>query len=257
MHRPVAHSGPSRAARARFHDRILLAAWAFAALLALGCALIPVDGSRSASYAVIEKFRSDHPPYRGGEVVFSHEVHTFASCDTCHFGTTAAGDPAAVRFPAMALCFECHDGETVSRDCITCHLENRPGRKPRFHDGQWPRFHKEMAEEERYKCALCHLENDCQGCHQVMRPLSHTPRWMRSTHGRAAAHEREACATCHQSAFCENCHSQPPPDHTPIFMGFIEPGGTLRAGHKQAALIRGRSCLTCHSYADACARCHG
>jgi len=246
----------ARGARATRPVVILL----LAVIVALGCALIPVDRSRSASFSM-RRFTPSHPPYRIGEVVFSHETHDFAECGICHFGTTDAGDgevaASSVRLPPMALCFECHEGDTAPNECSTCHLENRAGRKPRFHDGQWPRDHRTMAEEERYKCALCHLENDCRGCHATQLPLSHTPRWMRSSHGRSAAHDRESCATCHQSSFCENCHSQPPPDHTPIFMGFIEPDGTLRAGHRQAALMRGRACLTCHSYERSCSRCHG
>ena len=212
----------------------------------LGCALIPVDQSRSVSFAT-RRFHPSHPPYSLGEVVFSHEVHDFAECDTCHFGSTGSGSRGGVDLPPMALCFECHEGDTVSDECITCHLENRQGRKPRFHDGQWMRHHARMAEEESYKCRLCHLEDDCSSCHQVRRPASHTPRWMRSAHGRMAVHDRSSCATCHRSDFCENCHSQPPPDHTPIFM---------TTGHKQAALIRGRACLTCHSFEQTCATCH-
>jgi hypothetical protein len=222
----------------------------------IGCALVPVDESGSAGW-VTKRFTADHAPYRVGEILFSHQAHELIDCETCHFGTTDSERPTAVKLPPMALCFECHEGDTASDECITCHLENRKGRKPRFHDGQWPRLHKVMAEAESYKCQLCHLEKDCDSCHQVRRPLSHTPRWMRSSHGRMAVHARESCSTCHRSDFCENCHSQPPPDHTPMFMGFIEPGGAIRAGHRQAALIRGRACLTCHSYQDACQRCHG
>ncbi len=222
----------------------------------IGCALIPVDQSRSVSFAT-KRFPRNHAPYAVGEVIFSHETHEFVDCATCHFGTTEPGVVSAVKLPSMALCFDCHEGDTASDECITCHLENREGRKPRFHDGQWVHHHKMMAEEERYKCALCHEEESCEGCHATRMPVSHTPRWMRSTHGRMAAHEREDCATCHRSSFCENCHSQPPPDHTPIFMGIIDPGGGIRAGHRQAALLRGRSCLTCHSFEQACKKCHG
>lgn len=234
-------------------------------ILLIGCALIPVDESRSVS-PIHLRFSWEHVPYARHDIIFRHEQedHTRYGCDNCHFGSTgdaedpaSVEDPTGVELPAMALCFGCHDGVTAFRDCDGCHVRNRQERKPRFHDGWWPRHHKQMAEKEAYKCALCHVRNECQGCHSERKPLSHTPRFERSTHGRMATHDRRSCATCHESGFCENCHSQPPPDHTPIFMGFFAPDGTIRAGHKQAALLRGRSCLTCHKFEDACQRCHG
>lgn len=230
-------------------------------LLCAGCVLIPVDQSRFGSPARLS-FPVDHVPYATRDVFFSHEVHASEPCETCHFETTSEDSfaaektvrdtgtvaPLELALPAMATCFECHDGENLSQDCITCHVQNRRERKPRFHDGLWPRYHKRMAETESYKCSLCHLESDCESCHAVRKPLSHNPRFARSTHGRMATHDRRSCATCHETAFCENCHAQPPPDHTPIFMG----GG----GHRQAALLRARSCLVCHNFDDSCAECH-
>jgi len=231
---------------------------AFAACLVIGCMLVPVEESRFGSPAAL-RFTPAHRPYASRDILFSHEIHAQIECDSCHFGTTAppaagsseaeASAPQAVALPSMALCFGCHDGESAPNDCITCHIVNRRYRKPEFHDGIFPRQHRRMAEEEDYKCELCHLERECKSCHAERRPLSHTPRFERSTHGRMATHDRRSCATCHETAFCENCHSQPPPDHTAIFMR----GG----GHRQAALIRGRSCLTCHRFEEACAECHG
>ncbi len=234
--------------------------WLWTLVLFAGCVLIPVDESRFRSAAKL-RFRVDHVPYAEDDVFFSHEVHATEPCETCHFGTTreesysaertarpVAADSPALLLPAMAACFECHNGVDLSQDCITCHLTNRKERKPRFHDGRWPRYHKHMAEDESYKCSLCHLESDCHSCHAVRKPLSHTPRFARSTHGRMATHDRRSCATCHETGFCENCHSQPPPDHTPAFIT----GG----GHRQAALLRARSCLVCHSFEDSCSRCH-
>jgi hypothetical protein len=231
----------------------LFALWGL--LLLIGCAFIPIEESRSF-LPPRPRFAASHAPYADGDILFSHEIHAFADCETCHFGSTEAGG-GAVELPSMAVCFECHDGRFLTRDCIACHIENRKERKPRFHDGLWPRHHKLMAETEEYKCSLCHTRSECQSCHLERKPLSHTPRFERSTHGRMAVHDRRSCATCHESGFCENCHSQPPPDHTPLFMGIIAADGTVRAGHKQAALLRGRSCLTCHSFERACQRCHG
>jgi len=247
---------------------------AFAACLVIGCMLVPVEESRFGSPAAL-RFTPAHRPYATRDILFSHEIHAHIECDSCHFGTAGqtVGPPAvessdgaessdapepsdaaashaqAVALPSMALCFGCHDGKSAPNDCITCHIVNRRYRKPEFHDGLFPRHHRRMAEEEDYKCELCHVERECKSCHAERRPLSHTPRFERSTHGRMATHDRRSCATCHETAFCENCHSQPPPDHTSIFM--------TAGGHRQAALIRGRSCLTCHRFEEACAECHG
>jgi hypothetical protein len=250
---------PTRTALPR---RLILA---FAACLVIGCMLVPVEESRFGSPAAL-RFTSAHRPYANRDILFSHEIHAHIECDACHFGTTApldaavAGDaeepapgatpePVPVALPSMALCFGCHDGKADPNDCIACHIVNRRHRKPENHDGLFPRHHRRQAEEEDYKCELCHAERDCRSCHAERKPISHTPRFERSTHGRMATHDRRSCATCHETAFCENCHSQPPPDHTAIFMR----GG----GHRQAALIRGRSCLTCHRFEEACAQCHG
>lgn len=241
----------------RLPRRVFLA---LAGLLALGCGvitLVPVEESRFAPTAL--RFTAAHMPYSSGDLIFSHatEAHAAELCDTCHFGTAseettgippAARPTATVALPAMALCFKCHDGAAVSNDCILCHFTNRRDKKPSFHDGIWPQHHKEMAEREAYKCSLCHIQNDCKGCHAERKPLSHTPRFERSTHGRLATHDRTSCATCHETAFCENCHSQPPPDHTALFRA--------GPGHRQAALVRGRSCVTCHRFEDVCAECH-
>ena len=224
----------------------------FGGLLLIGCALVPVDTARF-QLATSLRFRPSHAPYARSEIIFSHEVHGFEVCETCHFESDESVIRESPELPAMAVCLDCHDNTVASRDCITCHVENRQYRKPHFHDATWPRHHENMAREEAYKCELCHVEKECKGCHMARRPLSHTPRFNRSTHGRVATHDRRSCATCHESSFCENCHSQPPPDHTPAFIGDPVTG---RAGHKHAAILRPRSCLVCHGFDDVCARCH-
>jgi hypothetical protein len=167
----------------------------------IGCALVPVEPSASDA-RIAPRFTVDHYPFVVGDVVFSHDVHSSVPCERCHFETAGrAASRAELELPAMAVCFECHDGSSLSRECSICHKENRREVKPRFHDAQWPRHHKDMAGAEAYKCALCHAERDCRDCHMFQRPLSHTPRFNRSEHGRLATHDRESCATCHARDF--------------------------------------------------------
>jgi hypothetical protein len=248
-----------------------------AACLFIGCVLVPVDESRFGSARNL-RFLPNHVPYAARDIIFSHSIHAFVECDACHFGT--AGGPAPdegfeawpgedgdflaggggaepgadaephhgdVSLPSMALCFGCHDGKGAPNQCLTCHITNRKETKPGFHDALFPRHHGDMADREAYKCGLCHVEQDCKTCHQERKPLSHTERFLRSTHGRMATHDRRSCAVCHETAYCENCHMQPPPDHTPVFR---------LGGHRQPAMVRGRSCLVCHRFEDVCARCH-
>ncbi|MGH7754412.1 MAG: hypothetical protein ACREN5_16530 [Gemmatimonadales bacterium] len=224
-----------------------------AAGLGLGCGVltvIPIDDLRVGNPAGLW-YGSGHEPYRSGEVIFSHEPHSFIECSSCHPG---GSEPDAVRrggLPSMARCLQCHDGKGggASSACESCHQIERVGRRPSTHDASWQRDHGKDAEELAYQCALCHRESECQDCHQSRKPQSHTLRFLRSTHGRMANHQRASCATCHDADFCENCHSQPPPDHTPTFM--------TTGGHKQVARLLGRSCLTCHRFQEDCSRCHG
>ena len=221
------------------------------AALCIGCGIIttiPMETLRRGNPAA-RLFPPTHAPYRTGEVLFSHEPHSFAECETCHPGGGAAESVAAEGLPSMARCFECHDGAQASEACETCHQIERRGRKPGTHDGTWQRRHGREADDDGEQCSLCHAESECQGCHATRKPQSHTLRFLRSTHGRMANHNRSACATCHEADFCANCHSRPPPDHTPAF--------TTSGGHRQAARVRSRSCLTCHRYEPDCSRCHG
>jgi len=220
-------------------------------LLAFGCGVlttIPVDELKTGVPAA-RLYPLGHLPFQTGEVIFSHEPHSFADCQSCHPG---GGEEETVRtegLPSMARCFGCHDGEQASCACETCHQIERRGRKPSTHDGPWQQLHGREAESLAYQCALCHQEPECQGCHSMRKPQSHTLRFLRSTHGRMANHERSSCAVCHEADFCANCHSRPPPDHTLSFM--------TTGGHKQVARLRARSCLNCHQFQSDCSRCHG
>ena len=218
---------------------------------ALGCGVftvLPMDEVRGGNPAG-RLLPYSHEPYRSGEIVFSHAPHSFAPCESCHLRGSAPEEVRASGLPSMARCLECHNGEQASSACETCHQLERRNRKPPTHDGLWQRRHGESAYFEAYQCALCHHDNQCQGCHALRKPQSHTLRWERSAHGREAIHNRFTCATCHEADFCENCHSHPPPDHTTTFM--------TAGGHKQVARLRARSCLTCHRFESDCARCHG
>jgi hypothetical protein len=130
--------------------------------------------------------------------------------------------------------------------------------------------HAEAARAPDAKCAFCHefvssfrpvlqsvtrteqrpLPNgNCDECHSVMRPKSHTIRWRNDLHGRMAAMDRVNCAVCHQADTCERCHNERPRSHNPI-------NAFVNGGHRFLAQLNQRSCFTCHEYTQTCERCH-
>ena len=240
---------PKRSCSVRFSLRAnaLFCLWAIG--LILGCSILPIDELHMGPVMPL-RFSERHHPYWNGEIIFSHIPHEGMGCDTCHEDSRKVEEVRSGDLPPMVKCLDCHDGRTLSNDCQTCHVNNRRERKPRFHTGLWTANHKEMAYEESYKCSLCHVNSECQGCHSVRKPTSHTLRFGASTHGRLAIQDRRSCATCHETDFCVDCHNQPPPDHTLTFMG--------PRGHQQVARLKLRTCLTCHRFEDDCsaAGCH-
>ena len=137
------------------------------------------------------------------------------SCVTCHYEIPQSQRLADLSHPEVLDCVACHDGqqELVSHfrmeDCRACHLEPREGVlpashsrsvKPMSHSAGFRRHHQEEASAGNAKCFVCHTHvspavrrgGDCAACHQVMRPLSHTPRWRDAIHGKQAALDRQA-----------------------------------------------------------------
>ena len=90
---------------------------------------------------------------------------------------------------------------------------------------------------------------NCDECHSVMQPKSHTIRWRSDLHGRMAAMNRMNCTVCHQSDFCIRCHDQRPRSHNPI-------NAFVNGGHRFLAQVNQRSCFVCHDYAQTCQRSH-
>ncbi len=194
------------------------------------------------------------------------------SCTTCHYDIPQSQRLADLSHPDVLDCVACHDGrqELVSHfrmeDCRACHLEPREGVlpashsrtvKPLSHSAGFRRHHQEEASAGNAKCFVCHTHvspavrrgGDCAACHQVMRPLSHTPRWRDAIHGKQAALDRQACAVCHTADTCSRCHNQVPRSHLPL--------GLFKAGaHADLATLQLRSCFTCHTFEDTCAACH-
>jgi hypothetical protein len=223
-----------------------------------------------------------HEHYRGGErgtdVFFGHPIHLAAlpadgdqTCLLCHASVKTAASPIEIRAPKMADCLSCHRGlvqtllgeDTDLERCRTCHLSTNAQVAPVFgalldkplsHSGTFRRRHGPEAAADDGVCASCHFElagdrgQECQRCHQQIRPADHGPRFRDDPHGRAAVRDPDRCATCHLRERCADCHNEPPRDHFPR--------ATFQLRHARQARVTPRRCLTCHSPEADCARCH-
>jgi hypothetical protein len=218
-----------------------------------------------------------------GDLHFEHANHrtdrrgAAIKCELCHAQSATAtsyGDHAA---PRVESCVTCHDDSDRTppahrmRICETCHTaradkltELAPRNhlpvteRPLDHTIAFRRDHAEAAERDGGRCAACHTQmsgnarDNCDECHQTMRPSDHRITWRELDHGTEAAADRDRCARCHVIEFCTACHSQRPRSH-----GFP---GSFAMEHGALARTNVRACLTCHeeqgNLPGACAQCH-
>jgi hypothetical protein len=206
------------------------------------------------------------------------------SCETCHIGIDQKTSVTQLSLPSMWDCTVCHESARTSPDfriskCSVCHTQISAGSKPRSHtlterpydhNAAFRTRHAEAARAPGAKCAFCHEfvagptsavagftrteerllpSGNCDECHSVMKPRSHTIRWQQDIHGRMAAMNRANCAVCHQPDYCERCHNIRPRSHNPL-RAFVN------GGHRFLAQMNQRSCFTCHQYNVTCERCH-
>jgi len=209
---------------------------------------------------------------------FSHAAHFKVrdqyqlQCTTCHDDITASKGLTSLTLPKMIDCVGCHETskalpvEYRMSNCQVCHIDDRSGPapashtryvKPDFHTESFRQHHSAEASAPGAKCFVCHTNvspqaaavSQCQACHQVMLPISHTARWRDDLHGKYAAIDRENCSTCHVTDFCSRCHNELPRSHIPLPL-------FKNGGHAQLAMENKRSCFACHTYQDTCAECH-
>ncbi len=127
-----------------------------------------------------------------------------------------------------------------------------PNVRPQSHTPFFRRRHEQAASDASALCSQCHdglsgsRRDNCQECHAVMRPKSHTLRFRSVAHGREAASDPRACATCHEVDYCSECHAQRPPSHRADFAN----------RHDRVARLNPRSCTTCHTFESTCVECH-
>lgn len=214
-----------------------------------------------------------------GDLRFDHVVHradrrgTSIRCDECHATTKDSASYTDHAPPRVENCVNCHDDSDRTptqlrmRECQTCHAAQKLSlttiaprnhlpltERPIDHTLAFRRDHAEAAEREGSRCAACHTQmsgngrDNCDECHQTMRPADHNITFRELDHGPEAAANRDRCARCHVVEFCTACHQQRPRSH-----GF--PGSFLQI-HGGSARVNVRACMTCHDPQTYCQRCH-
>ncbi len=103
-------------------------------------------------------------------------------------------------------------------------------------------------------------ETDCSSCHEGTAPRTHTPEFIRSTHGPPAMFNRQHCLGCHkdEKKSCEECPLKDKPTwHTDAFCN-PKLGWHERNEHTSVARLHRTACLECHTqrFQTQCASCH-
>lgn len=208
---------------------------------------------------------------RTNDLIFSHASHTGsyeAKCSNCH------GEPAATAFVRRAplvmkaTCIDCHQQQGADAlQCAVCHTKTRRDKKPANHDARFQATHGASAPPAWQKgdniswrepaggtCALCHsVPNDCNACHQTVKPETHGEAGFRHGHGEGyldagmVPFEDSSCSLCHEENSCVRCHQTTKPrNHTLSWQ---------RRFHGITAEIDRETCLVCHKQ-QSCVRCH-
>lgn len=188
------------------------------------------------------------------ELKWSHDPHLNAAvdCRKCH---QDPDDRPLPKGDLMQFCMDCHRNVSIEmNECAICHNERRQDTVPMFRDGAriqhdntalWQRTHGSEYKMDPKFCATCHQnhEQDCETCHRLEKPNSHTIAFRNRTHGLQASWDRSNCAVCHEEVSCIKCHQN------------TQPASHRRAGWDRPA---DRHCVSCHfpQQENNCAVCH-
>jgi hypothetical protein len=210
---------------------------------------------------------------------FAHARHASVDCRSCHVAADAAGlEPS---LPSMQTCLDCHQ-KSRALPCNGCHITLPSGRLrvnfpdgklvPRgnllgmAHDADFAVRHRWLAADEGAVCASCHVESECEACHDGPRkPRSLHPNDYLLLHAQDSQRNAQRCTSCHASStFCLPCHARlgiaqlsapdvkSPKRFHPAASQWIR-GPVLHAREAERSLA---SCVSCHAERD-CVDCHG
>jgi len=158
------------------------------------------------------------------------------ACADCHRSEAHADMAAPV---GMSVCLACHDAETASAGCSTCHAKDPSAASGLAADRIYGK-----ATITRTDCEGCHSMGSCDACHGIRMP--HSEEFLR-THPRYSGFDlKEQCfEQCHTQGDCGKCHGLWS-NHPPSF----------KEEHKR--LPPESACNTCHSQHEGpiCDLCH-
>ena len=224
-----------------------------------------------AAAQVGEKYVWPGKRTREDDLIFSHASHVGsyeAKCSDCHGAASAAAFVRSAPLDGMATCFDCHKQRTVGTlECASCHTQIRKDEKPKDHDALYQGAHGAKAppawqtsgktswrDPAGGTCALCHsVPNDCNTCHQSVKPDTHRDAGFRVGHGQGyldaglRPFEDTSCTLCHTENSCVRCHQTTKPrNHTLSWQ---------RRFHGITSSIDRETCMVCHKQ-QFCTRCH-
>ncbi|PKL83716.1 MAG: cytochrome C [Ignavibacteriae bacterium HGW-Ignavibacteriae-3] len=175
------------------------------------------------------------------ELIFDHKFHTAdqkMACESCHkgLGEVDYSFESITAKPAMIVCYDCHNGNSVAANvCESCHISTA-GLTPQDHKQvSFFKNHKFSASRENSQCQMCHDNTFCESCHTSTTmiteknsardfytpysPHKYTDNTKQQaitrvhdlnyqyTHGIELKGKTNECQTCHQpEVFCGKCH---------------------------------------------------
>lgn len=160
-----------------------------------------------------------------------------AECVDCHSlqnGMVAGG------IGGMTRCVNCHDGDTASTECSTCHYADISLAGSAYEPSRHPAPAAQILTPD---CGGCHnLKTECDSCHGGIR-LPHTSEFIKGGHAREAVltywnGNGNTCFKCHtdERNSCGTCHAGK----------FWAHGPSWKTEHAKAN-TNGESCVSCHS----------
>jgi len=224
-------------------------------------------------------------------MIFNHKSHLGdqkLTCETCHKGL----DSVAYSFespnvkPEMALCYTCHNGESIaSNACESCHISTVNLIPEDHKQVSFLKSHKFHANSEKAQCQMCHDNSFCESCHASTTSVTenNTARNFYApfsphkfvdgtkqqnisrvhdlnfqfTHGIDAKGKTSECQTCHQvETFCTECH-------TSVGKGDFAMEGVIPLTHKQSNFVTigvgtggGEHAILARRDIESCTSCH-
>ncbi|MDZ7342962.1 MAG: cytochrome c3 family protein [candidate division KSB1 bacterium] len=263
------------------------------------CAVCHEQVENDCQYCHVDEKK--YEPYAAPkrEVLFNHKLHVETQqmeCAACHAGVEQSETPSLAFLPVMASCNACHNNVRAASACESCHPQIEALRPLSHAQVDWAKEHKRLvrAEGASNDCAVCHMDNFCQTCHDeattqltsgnfirsvpenrptpsgkpaLVKPNVHEPNYLLS-HSLDLRAKKADCYSCHdQQRFCTDCHTRnqdagfPAPfplSHSAA--DFVRLG--MGSGGGQHAVLARRdmeSCASCHDVQGrdpVCVKCH-